>query len=207
MARKKLMPAMYDLANRGLLPPSFTLVGFGRRAWNDADFASDVKASVKAHSRTPFDESVWDQFSEGICFVEGEYHDDDAFERLAARLDGQRGTQRNHAFYIFIPPKAFELVSRQLSEHGLAESEGEKWRRVVIESQFGHNDASNRQLNDIGGSEAPGMQMEVRDLTMDFGYGQAFIESSPEAYERLILGVLLSEPPLFPGGDQEMKLS
>jgi glucose-6-phosphate 1-dehydrogenase len=48
------------------------------------------------------------------------------------------------------------------------------------------------------GSKVPGAQMEVRDVTMDFGYGSAFTESSPEAYERLILDVLLGEPPLFP---------
>ncbi len=48
------------------------------------------------------------------------------------------------------------------------------------------------------GSKVPGTQMEVRDVTMDFGYGHSFTEASPEAYERLILDVLLGEPPLFP---------
>jgi len=48
------------------------------------------------------------------------------------------------------------------------------------------------------GSKVPGTAMEVRDVTMDFSYGHAFTESSPEAYERLILDVLLGDPPLFP---------
>lgn len=56
------------------------------------------------------------------------------------------------------------------------------------------------------GSKVPGPQMEVRDVTMDFGYGNAFTESSPEAYERLILDVLLGEPPLFPR-HEEVELS
>ena len=56
------------------------------------------------------------------------------------------------------------------------------------------------------GSKVPGTQMEVRDVTMDFGYGHSFTESSPEAYERLILDVLLGEPPLFPR-HQEVELS
>src|SRR6476620_9866352 len=59
LARKKLMPAVYDLANRGLLPPSFALVGFARREWDKEDFAAAVQASVQAHARTPFDETVW----------------------------------------------------------------------------------------------------------------------------------------------------
>ena len=56
------------------------------------------------------------------------------------------------------------------------------------------------------GAKVPGAQMEVRDVTMDFGYGRAFTESSPEAYERLILDVLLGEPPLFPR-HEEVELS
>jgi len=56
------------------------------------------------------------------------------------------------------------------------------------------------------GSKVPGTQMEVRDVTMDFGYGNAFTESSPEAYERLLLDVLLGDPPLFPR-HEEVELS
>ena len=52
------------------------------------------------------------------------------------------------------------------------------------------------------GSKVPGSQMEVRDVTMDFGYGTSFTEASPEAYERLILDVLLGEPSLFPVNEE-----
>jgi len=56
------------------------------------------------------------------------------------------------------------------------------------------------------GAKVPGTQMEIRDVSMDFAYGGSFVESSPEAYERLILDVLLGEPPLFPH-HQEVELS
>src|ERR671925_1796589 len=65
LARKKLMPAVYDLANRGLLPPGFALVGFARRDWADQDFAQVVHDAVKEHARTPFREEVWTQLAEG----------------------------------------------------------------------------------------------------------------------------------------------
>jgi glucose-6-phosphate 1-dehydrogenase len=94
LARKKIVPAVYDLASRGLLPPSFALVGFGRRDWGHADFAAEAKKSVMACSRTSFDEAVWEQLSEGIRFVRGEFDDDQAFKQLSATLDGldeQRG--------------------------------------------------------------------------------------------------------------------
>jgi glucose-6-phosphate 1-dehydrogenase len=79
------------------------------------------------------------------------------------------------------------------------------------EDDFGQNAVVIRVQPDEGvtirfGSKVPGTQMEVRDVTMDFGYGHAFTESSPEAYERLILDVLLGEPPLFPR-HQEVELS
>ena len=66
LAKKKLLPAMYDLAQRGLLPPAFSLVGFGRRDWSDEEFADYVRAAVEASSRTTFDETVWDQFRGGL---------------------------------------------------------------------------------------------------------------------------------------------
>jgi glucose-6-phosphate 1-dehydrogenase len=56
------------------------------------------------------------------------------------------------------------------------------------------------------GSKVPGTQMEIRDVSMDFAYGGTFTEASPEAYERLILDVLLGDPPLFPQ-HQEVELS
>ena len=61
LSRKKVMPAIYDLANRGLLPPGFSLVGFARRDWADQDFAQIVHDSVKEHARTEFREEVWRQ--------------------------------------------------------------------------------------------------------------------------------------------------
>lgn len=70
LSRKKLMPAVYDLANRGLLPPGFALVGFARRDWEDQDFAQVVHDAVQQYARTPFDEDVWKQLSEGIRFVQ-----------------------------------------------------------------------------------------------------------------------------------------
>ena len=95
LSTKKLMPAVYDLANRGLLPPGFALVGFARRAWEHQDFAKIVHAAVKQHARTDFREEVWRQLSEGIRFVPGEIGNEEAFSNLAetiADLDEARGT-------------------------------------------------------------------------------------------------------------------
>jgi glucose-6-phosphate 1-dehydrogenase len=152
LSTKKLMPAVYDLANRGLLPPGFALVGFARRDWAHQDFAHVVHTAVKEHARTEFREEVWQQLSEGIRFVPGEIGDDEAFSRLTETifdLDEARGTGGNHAFYLSIPPGLFQTVVDQLHSHGLAEQHPGRWSRVVIEKPFGHNLASARELNRI----------------------------------------------------------
>jgi glucose-6-phosphate 1-dehydrogenase len=151
LARKKLMPAVYDLANRGLLPPGFALVGFARRDWADQDFGQQVKQAVRENARTPFREAAWRQLSQGFRFVPGDFSDDDAFDRLAETvhaLDDSQGTGGNHAFYLSIPPKFFDVVCKQLARSRLAEPEdADQWRRVVIEKPFGHDLASARELN------------------------------------------------------------
>jgi glucose-6-phosphate 1-dehydrogenase len=158
LASKKLLPAIYDLANRGLLPPGFSLVGFARRDWVDEDFAKLTHDAVKAHARTPFREAVWRQLNEGVRFVPGEFGDDAAFDNLAdtvAQLDAERGTGGNYAFYLSIPPKAFPTVVQQLKRSGLSSAPepdalGHRpWRRVVIEKPFGHDLASARELNSM----------------------------------------------------------
>ncbi|WP_445170119.1 glucose-6-phosphate dehydrogenase [Mycolicibacterium sp. Dal123E01] len=158
LATKKLMPAIYDLANRGLLPPTFALIGFGRRDWADEDFGNIVLTAVKAHARTPFRQEVWDRLAEGIRFVQGAFDDDAAFGRLAdtlKTLDNERGTGGNHAFYLSIPPKAFPQVLEQLSASGLATKPEGCWSRVVIEKPFGHDLRSAEELNTLVNSVFP----------------------------------------------------
>lgn len=152
LSRKKLLPAIYDLANRGLLPPGFALVGFARRDWGDEDFISLVADAIKEHARTEFRPEVWHQLAEGFRFVGGTFDDDAAFDQLIStldELDQARGTGGNHAFYFAIPPAAFPTVLRQLDRTGIARGEADSWRRVVIEKPFGHDLESAQELNDL----------------------------------------------------------
>jgi len=158
LARKKLMPAVYDLANRGLLPPGFALVGFARRDWEQQDFAQVVHDSVKEYARTEFREDVWEQMLTGIRFVSGSFDDDASFDVLKETLDAldrEQGTMGNHCFYLSIPPASFPIVTEQLRRSGLAAAKGDSWRRVVIEKPFGSDLASARELNDVVESVFP----------------------------------------------------
>jgi glucose-6-phosphate 1-dehydrogenase len=146
------MPAIYDLANRGLLPPAFSLVGFARRSWSREDFEQVVHDSVREHARTAWSESVWQQLVQGIRFVSGNHDDPAAFAQLKKvvdELDEQRGTAGNHTFYLSIPPRDFPIVLEQLNNSGLAKAGAGEFRRVVIEKPFGSDLKTAIELNDL----------------------------------------------------------
>ncbi|MBT8228421.1 MAG: glucose-6-phosphate dehydrogenase [Dactylosporangium sp.] len=151
LARKKLIPAVYDLANRGLLPPGFAIVGFARRDWTDHDFADLVGRSAREYARTPWREEIWARLRGGVRFVAGSFDDDEAFKALAATVDGlttSHGIAGNAAFYLSVPPSAFPIVLGQLSRAGLNDQvQAGGWRRVVVEKPFGHDVSSAQQLN------------------------------------------------------------
>ncbi|MBC2644663.1 MULTISPECIES: glucose-6-phosphate dehydrogenase [unclassified Rhodococcus (in: high G+C Gram-positive bacteria)] len=145
LSRKKLIPAIYDLAHSGQLPPDFDLVGFARDS-TDAD--TRLREAVIAHARTPFDPVVWAELAERIHLVQGSFDDTAAFARLSARLaelDVRRGKPGNYVFYLSIPPLAFATVCDQLAITGLNRN-AHGWRRVVVEKPFGHDLASSQAL-------------------------------------------------------------
>lgn len=155
LARKKLLPAIYDLANRGLLPPGFALVGYGRREWSKRDFQDYVRTAVEAGARTEFRENVWERLADGMHFVTGTFDRDSDFDNLADTLAGIESTAGNWAYYLSVPPEFFADVCHQLQRSGLAEAEGNSWRRVIIEKPFGHDLESARHLNKIVNSVFP----------------------------------------------------
>jgi glucose-6-phosphate 1-dehydrogenase len=153
LARKKLLPAIYDLANRGLLPADFALLGFARRDWGDGDFAALAKKAAKTHARTQWNDDVWRRLNENLQFVPGSFDDDQAFDTLAEALDNLRNThgiKGNAAFYLSIPPPMFPVVLKQMERTGMASNERSGgWRRVVVEKPFGHDLESARELNEL----------------------------------------------------------
>ena len=143
LARKKVVPAIYDLANRGLLAPNFALVGFARREWDDEDFANEVQQAVKEHSRTPFRQAIWDRLADGMP-VRGRHFRRRCCVRAAGRgrwtswTPNAVSAETTRSTYA-IPPKSFPTVCEQLAKAGLAEAQQDSWSRVVIEKPFGHD--------------------------------------------------------------------
>jgi glucose-6-phosphate 1-dehydrogenase len=161
LARKKLLPAIYDLANRGLLPADFVLLGFARRDWDHGDFEDVAMEAAREHARTEWKDDVWARLSGDIKFVPGSFDDDEAFDTLTDTLDElceSHGIKGNAAFYLSIPPAMFPTVLQQMERTGLADDgQSGGWRRVVVEKPFGHDLQSALELNklvdDVFGAE------------------------------------------------------
>src|SRR5258706_4218437 len=153
LARKKLLPATYDLATRGLLPPGFAILGFARRDWGDGDFEVEARQSAQQYARTPWREEVWARLAASIKFVPGSFDDDAAFDQLNETLESlcaTHGIEGNAAFYLAIPPAAFPVVLKQMQRTGMADNERSGgWRRVVVEKPFGHDLNGSRALNEL----------------------------------------------------------
>ncbi|HET8583627.1 MAG TPA: hypothetical protein VFL65_10250, partial [Jatrophihabitans sp.] len=154
LSRKKLIPAVYDLANRGLLPTDFVLIGFSRADWpGGGTFEQLMRKSAKDGARTGWNEDVWRRLAGNTRFIEGSFDDDGAFDQLCTTMEELRethGIQGNAAFYLSVPPALFPDVLKQMQRTGLADASAARgWRRVVVEKPFGHDLPSALALNQL----------------------------------------------------------
>ncbi len=150
LTRKKLMPALYNLAIEGLLPADFAVVGVARRPLTNEEFRRQMRAAVDANSRTgKTTDSVWKGFAERLSYVSGNFNDQPSFAALKKeleRVDEQFGTAGNRLFYCATPPDYFIPIIQHLGRAGMV-SRGRESHRIVIEKPFGRNLASAEKLN------------------------------------------------------------
>src|SRR2546421_6648599 len=152
LARRKLIPALYDLAANASLAPSYAIVGFARTAMSDDAFRNTSgEATRKISEVGPVDDTKWTAFAPSLFYFPGDYKDPEAFRRLGARLaelDRERGLRGNRLFYVSTPPEVYPLLVEQLGRAGLAKPADEKsWVRIIIEKPYGRDLESARRLN------------------------------------------------------------
>ena len=151
LTRRKLIPALYNLAAGGHLPETFAVVGCARRDWDRAAFCGRMREGVSEFSRRPFAEPAWDWFEPRLDFVSGDFRDARTYARLATALaetDRALGTAGNRLFYLAVPPDEFEPILAGLRGSGMiAPPGGAVFTRVIVEKPFGRSLASARALN------------------------------------------------------------
>jgi glucose-6-phosphate 1-dehydrogenase len=152
LTHRKLVPALYNLAADGELPPSVVIVGFARRPKTDNEFRQDLEASTRKFSRQTVRDEIWRTFSQSIFYNQGNFDDEAGYKALAKRLDEidkTHGTRGNRLFYLAAGPEQFEPILKHLKAAGLNDTCKGSWARVIIEKPFGTDLASARELNRV----------------------------------------------------------
>jgi glucose-6-phosphate 1-dehydrogenase len=152
LTHRKLIPALYNLAADGELPPAVTVIGFARRPKTDQEFRNELGETTKQFSRQEVRDDIWKTFSQSVFYHQSEFGDERGYQSLARRLDQideERGTRGNRLFYFAAGPEQFETILKNLKTAGLNKSKQGSWARVIIEKPFGRDLASAQELNRV----------------------------------------------------------
>src|SRR2546429_3600014 len=152
LTHRKLIPALYNLAAAGELPPAVTVVGFARRPKSDDEFRKELEKTTKQFSRQDLREDIWKTFSQSLFYHQSEFEDESGYQSLVQRLgkiDEERGTRGNRLFYLAAAPEKFEPILKNLKAAGFNKAKEGSWARVIIEKPFGRDLASAQELNRI----------------------------------------------------------
>jgi glucose-6-phosphate 1-dehydrogenase len=150
LARRKLLPALYNMHLDGTLSRNFVVVGFARTEHDDASYRQLARESVSHFSRRPVEAAVWEDFVRRIFYVRGGFDDATAYPRLGQRLEEierAAGVPGNRIYYLSIPPSAIATVVDQLAAAQLATSTEDRFARVIVEKPIGRDLASARAIN------------------------------------------------------------
>src|SRR6266568_1703800 len=159
LAKRKLIPGLYNLHRDGLLPAGFAVIGVGRSVGSLDELRAQARANVVRFSRTPVDAAAWDGFAARIDYVRGDIDAAETYEELRgalARADQSHGSAGNRLYCMAVPPSSFGVILGRLRGAGLlyeaTAANGAPWSRVMIEKPFGRDLHSARALNQMAAS-------------------------------------------------------
>jgi glucose-6-phosphate 1-dehydrogenase len=146
LTHKKLMPALYSLILRRLLPERFAVVGVARTEGDDDAFRGDMKEAVQKNARDEFRDDVWSELAANMHYIATDFSDEGGektLQELLGRLDEEKELGGNRVYYLAVPPAAFDTIVDALGKRRSAKG----WMRVIVEKPFGHDLQSARELN------------------------------------------------------------
>lgn len=154
LARRRLIPALYNLLLDGLLPMPFAVLGLGRKRMTDEEFRSTVREGVKNYSRQALVEDRWKDFADQLFYLAGENDDPNTYLSVKARAEEIEQKLRlpgNRIFYLSIPPSSFTAVCEGLEQAGLAARTRDPYARIIVEKPVGRDLASAQEINSVTG--------------------------------------------------------
>lgn len=146
LAKRKLVPAFFNLFRKRKTTREFRIVGYGNTAYTDDEFRAHLREGVDQYAASDFSEEEWGYFAATLHYQQGRYTDLADFRKLGERLESLESGSSNRLYYMAIPPTIFPSIidllglTSQMHENG-------GWRRVIVEKPFGTDLASAQQLN------------------------------------------------------------
>ena len=150
LTKRKLIPALCNLAGENLLSKQFAMIGFSADDYTTDSFRKMLGEEIPKFTSQPLDLKLWDWFAERLYYVKGDFQDPDAYKRLRQQIEEaekQHQTLGNKFFYLAVAPRFFSPIAKQIGSAGLVKEENGKWTRVIIDKPFGNVLVSALQLN------------------------------------------------------------
>jgi glucose-6-phosphate 1-dehydrogenase len=150
LARRKLLPALLNLAGRGALPERFAVLGVGRTPMTDEAYRQKISSSFSELGSAAADPALWAWLEPRLFYAFETLDTIASYESLSDRLDaldGGAARDTGRLFYLATPPDAMADIVLRLGAVGLLNEQPAAWRRVVFEKPFGHDLASALELN------------------------------------------------------------
>ncbi|MFQ5661641.1 MAG: glucose-6-phosphate dehydrogenase [Candidatus Paceibacteria bacterium] len=151
LSRRKLLPALFHLYNRNLLPEKFAVVGFSRKDLSNEDFRKIAKEAV-TNKDNSHSEEILNKFLENISYTQGIFDEKEGYKALNESLsdiDNKWGTCSNKLFHLAVPPSLYDDIFEHLAKSGLTIPCGadKGWTRVLVEKPFGKDLKTARELD------------------------------------------------------------
>lgn len=154
LTKRKLIPALYNLAFDKYMPGSFAIIGAARSPMTDEQFRERILEGLKQFSRRPVENQFWENFCKNIFYQQVRFDQPDDYKVLRKRLEDlnkARGEDLNYLYYLATDPGFFDTITSNLKGSGLVEDQQVSMRatNIVVEKPFGHNLESSRKLNEL----------------------------------------------------------
>lgn len=152
LTKRKLIPAIYHLAQEKLLSEKFAIVGFDHADLDTETYRRRLDAEIKEFLGDEYDQQRWDNLLGRFYYAQGDFKDPAAYARLGellSKVDMEQHTEGRYLFYLATPPSFFGEIATQLGNAGLTKEDEAHWRRIIIEKPFGRDLASARTLNKL----------------------------------------------------------
>jgi glucose-6-phosphate 1-dehydrogenase len=150
LTKRKLIPALLNLAAAKLLPEAFAIIGFATNEFTTETFRNQLTEDIKQFASCPVTPEMWAWFLKRIYYIRGDFQDAAAYKVLQDQIAVVEKTHNipgNRFYYLAVAPRFFGEVVKQLGTAGLAQEANGRWARVIIEKPFGRDLESAKLLN------------------------------------------------------------